>query len=156
MTTDQPSPSEIFAVDLAALAREIACDIFPLEDILAVHRLSDEQWMKIQQMPTFTTMLVDMVREWQSAMNTRDRLKMKAATGLESQLEIYVRDIGDSSIPLIQRVEAGKFLARLGELDGNAQVQGGGGGGVTINIITGTKPSLTLTSTPVLDLEPNP
>jgi hypothetical protein len=154
MTTEQATPSEIFAVDLAALAREIACDIFPLEDILSLHRLSDEQWMAIQQNATFSSMLVDMVRDWQSATNTRDRIKIKAQTGLEATLEIYVRDISDPSIPLIQRVEAGKFLARLGEMDGNTPVIGGGGGGVTINIITGSKPGLTLTGTPVLDLEP--
>ena len=45
-------------------------------------------------------------------------MRIKAATGLESQLEIYIRDIADPTIPLTQRVEAGKFLARLGELDG--------------------------------------
>lgn len=155
MTTEQATPSEIFAVDFAALAREIACDIFPLEDILALHKLTDEQWLKIQANPSFASMLVDMVREWQSATNTRDRMKMKAQTGLESTLEIYVRDIADTSIPLAQRVEAGKFLARLGELDGQLVGAGSGGNQVVINIMTGSKPALTLTATPVLDLEPN-
>lgn len=153
MTTEQQLPAEIFAVDLAALAREIACDMFPLEDILQLHRLSDEQWVQIQDNAQFKRMLDEMVRDWQSATNTRDRMKMKAATGLESTLEIYIRDIADTSIPLAQRVEAGKFLARLGELDGNIAAVGAGAG-VTINIVTGSKPALTLTGAPVLELEP--
>lgn len=153
MATD---PTTVFVVDLAALAREIAMDIFPIEQVLEIHKLADDEWQKILAMPKFQAMLAGMQVEWQSAMHTRDRVKAKAATGLESQLEIYVAAIGDEAIPLTQRVEAGKFLARLGELDGMHDAKGiGSGGSVTINITTSSdKPTITLTATPspVLDL----
>lgn len=142
MATDQPL--EIFAVDFAALAREIAMDIFDVEQILELHRLSDEEWLKIQQNARFQQMLLSMTQEWKSAVNTRERVKMKAATGLESVLENYIREIGDPRIPLVQRVEAGKFLAKLGELGPEANVLGGGGSSVTINISTGNRPPLTI------------
>lgn len=143
MTTE----AEIFAVDFAALAREIAMDIFPLPQILDIHRLSNEDWMAIQSNQRFIRLLESMIVEWNTAANTRERVKIKAATGLELVLENYIRDITDDGIPLAQRVEAGKFLARLGELDGNQQIVGGGNG-VTINIRTGhDQPPLILEGT---------
>jgi hypothetical protein len=132
----ETGPAEVFAVDFATLAREVAMDIFPVETILELHRLSQEEWAQISSHPRFISMLVSMQRDWQSASNTRERVKVKSATGLESMLEIYIRDINDPAIPLNQRVEAGKFLARLGELDAQRSV-GLEGGGVTINIVTG-------------------
>ena len=119
MTTDI-EPETTFAVDFAALAREIACDIFPLADILKLHQLDDDTWNRISQHPRFVAMVKQMTAEWNAASNTRERVSMKAATGLESMLEVYIRDINDPSIPLNQRVEAGKFLAKLGELDTQA------------------------------------
>lgn len=153
MTTDR---DVVFAIDLAALAREIAMDIFPVEEVLAIHKLTDQEWQRIALNPKFQEMLASMQREWLSAANTRDRVRIKAATGLESMLETYIREIADESIPLTQRVEAGKFLARLGELDGALDKLGGQGaaGHVTINITTSAdRPTITLTATrePALD-----
>jgi len=131
MTTD----AEIFAVDFATLAREIAMDIFPLAQILELHKLDDVEWARISENRRFQTMLEQMVTDWNSAANTRQRVKIKAATGLESVLETYIAEILDTGIPLTQRVEAGKFLARLGELDGNL-IEGGGADrfSITLNI----------------------
>lgn len=122
----QQNPTELFAVNLAALAREIAMDIFPVEQVLALHKLSDSQWQKIQANQHFQRMLTNMIAEWESAMNTKERLKAKAQTGLEMNLDTLVLDVGDQSIPLAQRVEAAKFLARIGEVDGNQGVAGPG------------------------------
>jgi hypothetical protein len=124
-------------VDFATLAREIAQDIFSVEQIVALHRLSDDEWAQIQQHPRFIQMLSSMQRDWNSAGNTRERVKIKAQTGLESQLEVFINDINNPQIPLSQRVDAGRFLARLGELDGQHPSQSNIGGGITINIVTG-------------------
>ena len=48
------SDNEVFAFNLAALAREIAMDIFPLAKILEIHRLSDDEWQRISTHPKFT------------------------------------------------------------------------------------------------------
>jgi hypothetical protein len=129
----QHTPNEVFAVNLAALAREIAMDIFPVEQVLKIHQVSDEDWLKIQASPQWTKMLSSMIAEWESAMNTRERLKAKAQTGLEMNLEQLILDIGDLEIPLAQRVEAAKFLARIGEVDGQVGT-GGPGFSITLNI----------------------
>jgi hypothetical protein len=133
---DAVDPFTAYAVDFATLAREIAQDIFTVEQIVSLHRLSDEEWTTIQKHPRFLAMLTDMQREWNSAANTKERVRIKAATGLETTLETFISEINDPSIPLAQRVDAGKFLARLGELDGSAAGSGVVGGGVTINIVT--------------------
>jgi hypothetical protein len=134
MATDV-TDNEIFAVNLAALAREIAMDIFPLGRILEIHKLSDDEWQRISTTPKFTQMLAGMIQEWNSASNTKERIKVKAATGLEMHLEDYINDLADVKIPLTQRVEAGKFLAHLGELMGK-EIVGSSGGAfqITLNI----------------------
>lgn len=137
LTTPEIPPEEVFAVDFATLAREIAMDIFPVHDVLRLHQLTDEQWQRIQSNPKFQQMLGDMVTEWNSTASTKERIKIKAQTGLESELEHYVRAIKDENIPLAQRVEAGKFLAKLGELDGNV-LGGAGGSGFNITLNIGT------------------
>lgn len=139
MTTNDPAlpPNEVFAVDFAQLAREIAMDIFPIDEVLRLHQLTPEEWERIATHPKFKQMLDEMVREWNLSAGTMDRVKVKSATGLESTLEVFIRDIANPDIPLNQRVEAGKFLAKLGELDGSRIGQGGGGSIVHININTG-------------------
>jgi hypothetical protein len=132
-----PSPTEVFAMNFSGLAREVAMDIFPLETILEVHRLSNDEWEKINAHPKFQQMVHSMTIEWNSAQGTRERVKVKAATGLESKLESLINEIDNADIPLTQRVEAGKFLARIGELD-TTNILGGSSGGsgvaITLNI----------------------
>lgn len=133
--TTEVGRNEVFAVNFAALAREIAMDVLELPDILKLHQLSDEDWQRVQANPSFQAMLSSLIKEWNSAANTRERVRMKAASALEAQLEVYVADISDFSIPLGQRVEAGKFLARLGELDGGRDGLGAGQAfSITLNI----------------------
>ena len=137
MADKSDSRSEIFAINYAALAREVAMDILPIAQILQLHQLSEEDWARIQGHKVYQETVAGLVREWESATNVRERVKIKAATGLELQLEVYVSEISDTAIPLAQRVEAGKFLARLGELDGNRDVMGAGGSAFSISINIG-------------------
>jgi len=124
----------MFATDFAALAREIAMDIFPLAQVLELHRLDDAEWTRINSNPKFQAMLGSMITDWNSAANTRERVRIKAATGLEAVMETYIADILDPGIPLTQRVEAGKFLARLGELDSQAMGEIGEKFSIPLNI----------------------
>lgn len=121
-------------------------DIFPLAQVLELHRLDDAEWQRISANRRFQAMLDQMVVDWNSASNTKQRVKIKAATGLESVLETYIQEIADVSIPLAQRVEAGKFLARLGELDGSI-IEGGGADRFSITLNIGNS-STTVDATP--------
>lgn len=146
----------MFATDFATLAREVAMDIFPLEDILKVHQLSLDDWNELCANPRFKTMLDQMMREWASAASTAERVRIKAATGVESHIETLIADIGDRSIPLAQRTEAMKFLARAGELDGGRGIEGAGGAPFSINISIGQQPPITavVEQRPVIDVTP--
>ena len=135
--TQQKSPTDIFAINLAAIAREIAMDILPIDQIMKIHQLTDEEWVRVQSSQQFKKMLSSMIAEWESAMNTKERLKAKAQSGLEMNLESLVLAMADEQTPLAQRVEAAKFLARLGEVDGSSGNQGGGFM-ITLNIGTTT------------------
>ena len=130
------APSELFAVDFATLAREIAQDIFTVDQIVAeqvVRRrvAEDPAAPEVRRHPCRHGLARVELRRQHQGTN-----RIKAATGLELQLEVFIADINDAKIALNQRVEAGKFLARLGELDG-AKGEQSTGGGVTINIVTG-------------------
>lgn len=141
-------PAEAYAVDFATLAREIAQDILEISDILRIHRLSDEEWLRIQCHPRFIAILGDMTRQWNSASNTAERIKIKAQTGLETQLETFIADMGDPRIPLTQRTDAARLLARLGELDGHiGGIDAGGKFSITLNIGS-TAVATDVTSTP--------
>lgn len=110
-TPGTPTPA-----NLSKLARDIAMDLYEVADVVAMHRLTLPQWEKIQEDPRFQAMLNDMIQQWQGASNTAERVKAKAAMGLEAALESMIEALIDTDIPLAQRVEAGKFIARLGEL----------------------------------------
>jgi len=125
------------AVNLAKLAREIAMDILPIDRVLSLNQIEDEDWVRIQEDPRFRAQLADMIKEWESATNTRDRVRVKAATGFEALMEVYLEDAMNPEIPLVQRVEVGKLLVKIGELE--AQKLGGGGSQVLIQINFGEK-----------------
>jgi len=146
----------VFAIDFATLAREVAMDIFPLDDILKVHQLSGDDWDELCANPRFKAMLDQMMREWASAASTPERTRIKAATGVESHIETLIQDIGDRTMPLTQRVEAMKFLARVGELDGGKQALGAGGAPFSININIGTQEPIVATFEPRIMVDVTP
>ena len=120
------------ALNLAKLAREIAMDIVPVEDILALHKVDNETWERIQRDERWQAQLASMAQDWGSATNAKERVKVKAQTGMEILLETYIRDAANQAHPLVQRVEAGKLICRLGEL--LEAKQGATGGQVLVQI----------------------
>lgn len=139
------------AVNLAKLAREIAQDILPLEDILTLNHVADVEWERIQADPRFQTMLQGMVADWNSAANTPTRVKIKAATAVEALLEKMFSDCLDSGIPLTQRTDAFRQLCRLGELEGSRdQIGASAGDRISITINLGAeKPPTVIEASPV-------
>ena len=94
-------------VNFAYLARQIAMDILPLDDVLETHKLSDEQWVAIQANPAFQATLVDMIADWNTAANTKNRVRIKAATGVEATLEPTIAACMDPTIPLAASASTG-------------------------------------------------
>lgn len=135
MPDTEPTPAPT-APNLARLAREIAMDILPLHDVLEMHKLDFETWEKIQKDPRFDAMLSSMIVDWGSANNVKRRVQVKAATGFEALMEGFIEEARRPDVPLVQKIELGKLLVRIGELEADKTI-GGGGGQVLIQINMG-------------------
>ncbi len=145
------------AVNLSRLARDLAMDIYEVDQIRQTYALSTEQFSRIVEEPQFAKMLRDMIVDWQSASGTAERVKVKSAVGVEIALDIIMADVVDRTVPLTQRIDALKLLARLGELgEKEAALGGGGGSGVQININLGVPGQGQPPKTIHIDAEPIP
>jgi hypothetical protein len=100
-------------LSLLKLAREIAQDIHELDDILAHHNINQANWEQLQQNPRFISYLESETASWNAALNTQERVRIKAAAAVEEWLpELYAR-VHDAGENLSAKVEAGKLLRDL-------------------------------------------
>lgn len=101
------------------LAREIAMNIHPLEAILDQHNIGSEQWETISKSAAFLAILRSEVEAWQSASNTHERVKFKAASLIEEFLpELYSR-MHDPRENLTAKIEAAKLARDLAGMSKN-------------------------------------
>lgn len=105
------------------LAREIAMDIRPLEDILASAGVDDADWEAIRANPGFTKVLRRSVEEWNSAVNTQERVRLKTLAIVEEALPEFYARAHDSKEALQHKV---KLLEVFGKFAGIGGVLGSG------------------------------
>lgn len=99
---------------LINIAREIAMDILPLEEVLRINGINAEKWAELGENPRFQGILDAEIADFRSALKTSDRVKLKAAAAVEEWLpELYAR-INDPREPLNAKIEGAKLLAKLG------------------------------------------
>lgn len=131
------SPTEADVI-LVKLAREIAMDIGDLQTILKNHSITAKQWETIQTNHRFVELLGSAIEEWEGALNTHGRVKIKAASMIELWLEEANKLLHERGETLSVKIELAKFLARLAEMGlTNAKYEGAGAGdrfSVTINL----------------------
>lgn len=122
---------------LVKLARELAIEQKPLPDVLRQLNLTEEDWEDIKENERFNSLLASEVEAWHSALNTHERVKLKAATMMEEWLpESYAR-LHDSKETLSAKTELAKLVARLAGMGlTNASIEGGSAEkfSVTINL----------------------
>ena len=107
-----PVNTEFEEVRLLKLAREIAMDIAPLPQILGSNGFTEAEWEQVQKNSRFRKYLTSASEEWNSALNTHERVRVKAAAMIEEWLpELYSR-MHDKAESLNHKIEAGK-LARV-------------------------------------------
>lgn len=123
---------------LMELAREIAMDIHPLEDILKRLNISLDQWEDIQKNRTFIELLRDQILTWQGALNGSERIKIKSLTAIEEWLGEAYSALYNEKHPLRDRTELAKVIARfagIGERQAN-ELAAGEKISITINMGT--------------------
>ncbi len=135
MSEELPVLSGFDHVIFLKLAREIAMDIRPVEEILAAHSVSQDRWEKIQRVPHFQNLLKSEIESWQSATNTAERVRLKSLAFVEEALPEFYARAHDRREPLNSRVEVLKTVAKFAGIGGT--VDGGVAGerlSVTINL----------------------
>lgn len=98
---------------LVALARELAMDILPLEVICNNLKIDPNQLQTILKLPRFQAMLSEQSTVWGSALNTAERVKVKALASLELWLEELHERLHDPKETLSSKIEGGKLLAKI-------------------------------------------
>jgi hypothetical protein len=98
---------------LSRLAYERVMNVKNLDDLLNIFELTPEQFAEIEANPTFQRILEHYNIEWNSALNTGDRVKLRSAAWLEDNLDILGTRMVDPTTPLSSSVDVGKFFARL-------------------------------------------
>lgn len=121
---------------LVRLAREIAINHFPIETILKTYQITDETWNSIQANPRFQQLLKGAIEDWNGALNTHERAKLKAASMLEEWLPEGNMRLNDRTETLSSKVELLKLLAKIAGMGvSDASVAGVGEKfSVTINL----------------------
>lgn len=122
---------------LVSLAREIAMDIAPLETILEGASITPEQWEIISQSGRFKSLLAAEAEAWNTALNTHERVKLKAAAMMEEWLPELNSRLHDRGENLTAKIEGGKLLAKIASVGERVMGDGDGGGerfSVTINL----------------------
>jgi hypothetical protein len=129
-------PTKINDVTLVKLARELAMDIYSIEDILKAHQIELEQWENIQEMSRFQALLETESAQWNGALNTSERVKIKAAALIEEWLPEANERIHDKLETLTAKTDLAKLIRDLaGFSRGGMGIEGGGERfSVTINL----------------------
>jgi hypothetical protein len=125
------------ALDTSRIARDVAMDIVGIDKILELHGLSKIEWETLKTSEDFNRTLASMIKEWNAASNTKERVAVKSGHLVEASLEWIMENLGDPDIPFIQKIEALKFVARLASL-GESGREGHAGEKVVIQIVTNT------------------
>lgn len=119
----------------AKLAREIAIGNYELGEILERFQLSTEQWEAISASPRFRQLLEQECIRWNSAINTEERVRLKAAAIIEEWLLEANQRLHDRDEVLSSKVGLAQTIAKFAGI-GVQQREGGEAGdkfSLTIN-----------------------
>jgi len=144
---------------LVRLVREIATDLYDIETILKRHDIDEEKWERLKANPRFRALLESEITAWQSALNTHERVKLKAAAMVEDWLVEAHSRLHDNTENLNAKNELAKLVTRIAGMGlTNADVQGSGGEKFQVTINLGADNQLKFEKelpSKVIDVEPN-
>src|SRR3954471_15324696 len=139
---------------MRVLAREIAMDIYTLEEIIHFTGTTIEEMERIKATPFFERLLASELEAWNGALNANERVKVKAAAAVEHFLpELHTRVL-DPQENLNAKVEAAKFVAKLAGMGMdrvNVNDAGGDRFSVTINMGTDKQVKIAKDITPRIE-----
>lgn len=118
------------------LAREIAIDQYDLDTILERNLVNARDFNRIEKDPRFQKYLQDEIVAWNSATNTTERVKLKAAAMVEEWLPEAFKQLHNDQQPLLHRNDLAKVIKDLGGMGkgGSDMASVGERFSVTINL----------------------
>lgn len=142
---------------LVSLAREIAMDLRPLDQVLQGYGIDAERFNWLKSLPRFNSLLEAHKAEWDSAGNTEERTRLKAAIIIEEWLPAAHGLLHSKGEHLNAKTELAKLLAKMagvGERDAGAA--GSSKFSITINLGSDHKLKVEhMVPTRVIDAEAN-
>lgn len=98
------------------IAREIAINHHTLPEICRKYRVTASQMATVIRNRRFQQLLSEEIASWQSAKNTPERTKLKAAAIMEDWLPEAHAKMHDKTEPLPAKTEVAKLVARIAGL----------------------------------------
>lgn len=117
----------------AALAVELASQLYPAAEVFNRHGLDDARAKALLANPVFRDMLKDAQRDWGAIKNVKGRLRAKARLALEESLVHLYAIVRSSTEPAAARVAAAKELKDIAGIGSDGE--GGGGSGLPTIVI---------------------
>lgn len=130
------APNELV---ISRLARDVARNLIPLDQILRNSQISPKQYEQVVAHPFFKNRLEEELNAW--AGDVRTRVQAKAATLIEESLDEVYLLVHDKAQPMNHKIEALKWAARLAAMEDGAKE--GVADKVVININLGGDRTLT-------------
>ncbi len=128
---------------LVALARELAMEMKTMPEILKELSITPDQYEIIRSSTYFRHVLSQEIANWSSALNTQERVKLKAQSMIEMSLEEFYARMHDSKEPLSAKVELLKTLAKIGGVD-TTKTEQAAGERFMVNINLGADQKITI------------
>ena len=141
------------------IAREVAMDLYSLDQILKNCDTSVSEFDIIKKHPRFAQYYSQFKDEWNAATNTKERTKIKAGLVMEEFMEEAYTTLHDKKHPLNHRVELGKLVAKIAEMGEpkvNVGANGGPGFSLTINIGDNKDVTIAPEMTKIINHDPSP
>ena len=141
MADELELPEVNYELLVSRLAREIARDLIPIEDICSRYKLDEDQYQRVIRHPMFAQRLQEELDVWNASTPRAitERIGAKAATMIEESLvEVYAL-IHDKSIPMAPKIEALKWASRIAGVGEKEAVNQTLGERVRFNIYIGAE-----------------
>jgi hypothetical protein len=134
VVTALPAADGPFSERDARLALEIVSGLSKASDVLARYGMTEAQFREKLQNPQFKQLLRDTKQVWQSDLNVKERIRLKAALLVEDSLLGIFRMMGDKDSGPLTRLNAFRELARIASVEEKENKGGGAGSKFVLNI----------------------
>ena len=113
--TDENQPPVNTELLASRLAREVARDPVPIEQICERYQIDDEQYQRIIHHPMFQQRLQEELDIWNASTPRAitERISAKAATMIEESIVEVYELIHDKNQPMVAKVKALEWASRL-------------------------------------------